>query len=224
MSASTYVIAAMCGNFWTESNINPGIWESLDVGEWTSTGVGYGIGQWTNTGGNTNGRLYQLHEYLSNNGYADDSLEGQVAYITVENTWHLNTTAQKNTGYSSLTEFLNSTSTDLDALTKAWMLNWEGINSASLSARQEHAQTVYDYIVAHADDTSITTYYHSNKYLSESQILNNAVMLYRIMTGSSSGGTGGGGESGGGDEPSPTPTKSKHKMPIWMMVRYRRYV
>ena len=40
---SMYVIAAMCGNFWTESNINPAIWESLNSGSYTDLMKGYGL-------------------------------------------------------------------------------------------------------------------------------------------------------------------------------------
>lgn len=213
---SAYVVAAICGNFWTESNVNPGVWESLTPVSWDSlwsnnTG-GYGLGQWTNTGGDTHGRLYKLHEYLEANGYADDSMEGQAAYIIEEDVWQQYTSAQQSVGYSTLTEFLNSTSTDLDALTRAWLLCWEGINNGTLSQRQSQAQKAYDYIVEHANDTSITEYYHSNNYLSEARILNNCVMLYRIM-----GGLGGGGGTSG--KPN---RKDSGKIPIWMMIRYRR--
>lgn len=213
---SAYVIAAICGNFWTESNVNPGVWESLTPVAWNAlwsnnTG-GYGLGQWTNTGGDTHGRLYKLHEYLSSNGYDNDSMEGQAAYIIEENVWNKGASYQQEISYTSLEEFLNSDSTDLNYLTKAWLYCWEGINNDTLSQRQAQAKKAYDYIVAHANDSSITAYYHSNNYLSESEILDNCVMLYRIM-----GGLGG----GGGTEGKPT-RKDLGKMPIWMMIRYRR--
>lgn len=203
---SAYVIAAICGNFWRESNVNPGVWESLVVRDWTSiysdnTG-GYGLGQWTNVG-TSEGRLYKLHQYLVNNGYAVDSMEGQAAYIIEEDYW----TPKSGVTYNTLTEFLESTSTDLDSLTEAWMLCWEGINDGTLSERQEHARSAYNYIVAHANDTSITTYINENRYLSESEILNNCVMLYRLF-----GGVGGGGG---------TVTKATKSLPIWMMIKYR---
>lgn len=188
-SYSLYVIAAMCGNFWVESNINPGVWENLSEGTWTDLNKGYGLGQWTNTGGDTTGRLYKLHQFLVDNGYAVDSMEGQLAYIIEENVWNKGTSYQQEITFDSLEEFLNSTSTDLDYLTQAWLYCWEGINNGTLSTRQAHAKTVYDYLVAHKDDPDITTYTATNNYLSESQILNNAVMLFRLFGGS-------GGETG----------------------------
>lgn len=209
---SAYVIAAICGNFWTESNVNPGVWESLSVGSWTSLGHGFGLGQWTNTDGDTQGRLYKLHEYLSANGYSDDSMEGQAAYIIEENVWHKGQAYQQAITYATLSDFLSSNSTDLNYLTQAWLYCWEGINNGTLSQRQSQAKKAYDYISEHANDLSITQYYHSNNYLSEAQILNNCVMLYRIM-----GGLGGGGGTAG----KPT-RKDQGKMPIWMMIRYRR--
>lgn len=184
---SKYVIAAICGNFWKESNINPGIWESLSEGTWTDLNKGYGLGQWTNTGGDTQGRLYKLYTWMTENGYLMGSMEGQAEYIIEENVWNTSASYQQTTGYSSLSEFLQSSSTDLDALTQAWMFNWEGINNGTLSERQGYAQTVYDYLVAHENDTSITSYYSSNEYLSESQILNNSVMFFRIFGGLNSG-------------------------------------
>lgn len=201
-----YVVAAMAGNFWTESNINPGVWESLEVASWTSLRHGYGIGQWTNTDGDTQGRLYQLHAWLSENGYADDSLEGQVKYIIVEDVWHTSGSYQQEISFKSLSEFLNSDSTDLDYLTKAWLYCWEGINNGTLEERQGHARNCYDYIIAHAGDTEINPYTSSNSYLSESEILNNALWLYRLMGGS------------GGETPKPV---TRHKMPIWLMLRRR---
>lgn len=201
-----YVIAAMCGNFWTESNINPGVWERLEPASWTSLRHGYGIGQWTNTDGDTQGRLYQLHEWLMENGYADDSLEGQLKYISVENTWHTGGSYQQEISYKSLSDFLNSDSEDLDYLTKAWLFCWEGINNGTLEERQGHARACYDYIMEHASDTDTTPYTASNSYLSESQILNNAIWVYRLMGG------------GSGENPQPV---TRHKMPIWMMIRRR---
>lgn len=208
---SAYVVSAMCGNFWTESNINPGVWESLNSGTWTDLNKGFGLGQWTNTGGDTHGRLYKLHQWLSENGYADYDMYGQLSYIRAEGVWHKGTDYQKEVPYNSLDEFLNSTSTDLDELTKAWLYCWEGINNGTLADRQKQASDCYDYIIAHKDDKSITTYTHSNNYLSKTEILNNAVMVFRLMggtVGDVSGDTG-------------TETRAKRGMPVWMMVRYR---
>lgn len=206
--ASTYgysqsVISAMCGNFWTESNINPAIWESLSVGTWTDLNKGYGLGQWTNTGGDTQGRLYQLKAWLDAHGYTTEDGNAQCEYITAENYWTPKTEYPQ---FTSLSDFLNSTSTDLTTLTHAWNWCWEGIHDASWDTRVTQANTVYDYITEHANDTSITDWIYGNRYLSTDEILNNAVMMYRYF---SAGGGGGG-----------TPSLPKTKMPVWMKIRY----
>lgn len=66
---SFYVAAAMCGNFWVESNLNPGIWEGLHASsfdhQYQGDGIGgYGIGQWTNVG-TQYGRCWDLYQYLT---------------------------------------------------------------------------------------------------------------------------------------------------------------
>lgn len=204
---SPYVVAAICGNWWQESNVNPGVWESLTPVAWTATWSnntgGYGLGQWTNTGGNSHGRLYKLHEWLQSNHYPDNSMDGQLEYLTVENVWY------KKPAYSSfnsLSEFLNSDSTDLSMLTRAFLASWEGIVNSTLSTRIQHAQTIYAYIVAHADDP-LPTPIETNAYLSEAQILNNSLYIYKKF-----------GRSGTGNS-MPSRSKSKKSMPIWMMLR-----
>lgn len=204
---SLYVIAAICGNFWRESNINPGIWESLTPKNWddvwsNNTG-GYGLGQWTNTNGDTHGRLYKLHLWLSANGYADDSLEGQAKYILQEKYW------AGNMNDSRLTSFMNSESTDLYNLTQLWNYNWEGINDGTLDERYQHAQAVYNYILQHKDDTGLQAV-SGNKYLTEAQILNNAVCVYKALSGATI-------SYVQLEEKEP----KKKKMPVWMMVRKR---
>lgn len=200
---SQAVISAMCGNFWTESNINPAIWESLTVGNWTDIGRGYGLGQWTNTNNDPHGRLYQLKDWLDNNNFSITDGNAQCEYIVQENYWIPKTDYPQ---FTDLTSFLESTSTDLTLLTHAWNWCWEGIHDASWDTRVTQANTVYNYISEHANDTSITDWIYGNRYLSSDEILNNAVMLYRYF---SAGGGGGG-----------TPSLPKSKMPAWMKIRY----
>jgi hypothetical protein len=90
-------------------------------------------------------------------------------------------------------------------------LCWEGIHEGSWDSRVVYARECYNFIVAHANDTTINSWYNPNAYLSVEQRLNNAVMLYRHL---SAGGGGGG-----------TPTKRKNHMPAWMKINYnlRRY-
>jgi len=201
--ATQYVISAMCGNFWIESNINPGIWESLVVGNWSDIGHGYGLGQWTNAVGQPNGRLYKLKEWLDSNGYTITDGDAQCQYLIVEDNWYPNPDYPDLT---SLSDFMTTTNNNLTYLTHAWNLCWEGIHDASWDTRVTKAGIVYDYITQHANDTSITQWIVGNRYLSDDEILNNAVMMYRFF----SAGGGGGGK----------PSLPKHNMPLWMKIRY----
>lgn len=200
---SIYVAAAIAGNMWQESTISPGVWENLSPGTSTDLGKGYGLGQWTNTGGDTHGRLYQLLTWLSDNGYAADDGNGQLAFLIHENVWYANADYP----FSTLEDFLQSDSTDLEMLTHAFNLCWEGIKDASWDDRVDYARRCYNYIQAHANDTTITMWYNANTYLTEEQRLNNAVMLYRYL---SAGGGGGG-----------TPIQVRKRLPVWMQIRYK---
>lgn len=198
--ASIFVVSAMCGNFWQESGINPGVWEGLAEGTWTDLGKGYGLGQWTNTGGDTHGRLYQLHEYLSDNGLENDDLYGQLDFLVEEGVWY---SAGSAADFATLDEFINSDSTDIAYLTHAFNRGWEGIHDDTWDARVDYANRCYDFIMENYDNEDITEYYTGNVYLSESQRLNNAVMIYRYL--------------GTGFEPE----KVKKGMPVYMMVKRR---
>ena len=175
---SAYVIAAMCGNFWTESTINPGIWESLNAQtDYTAQYVGYGLGQWTNVG-RPNGRLYNLMNFLNNSGYAKDSGDGQLEFLISENYW----TPVSDYTFQNLNEFLTSTSTDIAMLTHAFNRCWEGIHNNTWDARVTQAENCYNYILAHKDDTSITGWITGNRFLSYNERMNNAVMIYRWIS------------------------------------------
>lgn len=174
---SEYVAAAICGNFWQESGINPAIWENLNVGTWTDLGKGYGLGQWTNTGNDTHGRLYQLHDWLSTNNFDDDDGDAQLEYISVEDHWALNGSYP----YPTLESFLSSTSTDLTMLTHCWNWRWEGIKDPSWDDRVKYAKWCYDYIVLHHNETK--TWIKGNRYLSKSERLNNAILVFQGLGG-----------------------------------------
>lgn len=213
MSISLYTISAICGNFHKESTVNPGIYESLNVVPLTDNSVygGYGLGQWTNKPSAGLTRRTQLVEYLRQYGYADDSGEGQLMFLLAENYWHQNVGS-----YSSLTDFLNNTSTDINELTRIYMRNWEGINNGTLSERQQWANKFYNYINEHFNDTSINTWYASNSYLSESQQCNNAVLVARFLWDSP-------------DPPEPTPPIPPEPIPdtdflelVLMSAKYRK--
>lgn len=181
---SIWVVSAICGNWWQESGINPGIWESLTPVAWTSTWSnntgGYGLGQWTNVG-SSHGRLYQLHTFLVENNFADDSGDGEVAFLLEEDYWI------KGTGYAnkynSLQDFLESDSSDLTDLVHCYNDAWEGIHDSSWDARVGYAQKCFEFIQKNSASPYITEWITGNRYLSEDERLNNAVMAFRALNG-----------------------------------------
>lgn len=187
------VISAICGNAWKESQINPGLEEY-------GGGGGYGLFQWTNTTGSP--RRTNFENWCVQNGFTFDDPNGQVQYLIVENFWQPNARYP----FQTLTDFLNSQSTDIEMLTRAWEDCWEisADSEAQILQRIAWANQCYSYITIHAQDSSIFEWYISNQYITEQQTLNNAVMLYRILS------TGGGGGSLGKEK----------KMPVWMKIRY----
>ena len=181
---SLYVIAAMCGNFSGESTVNPQIWESLTPTSWDHQYAydnigGYGLGQWTNVG-TPYGRCWNLHVWVTTNGFTDGDGYGQLAFLIHEDYW--TPTSITPSAYPNLTAFLESSSTDIDALTAEYMFHWEGINNASLSTRQQNAHTFYSYIEAHFNDPTITDWVAGNRYLSMAEMCNNAVLIARYLT------------------------------------------
>lgn len=179
---SLYVIAAMCGNFFGESGVNPGIWEGLVPCAWDHQydgHGGFGLGQWTNVG-TTHGRCWNLHEWVTSNGYSDGDGYGQLAFLIHEDYWTPQSISQS--AYATLEDFLTSDSTNIAELTKEYMWHWEGINNSSLSTRQQFAQTAYAYITEHYGDENITTWTSVNAYITETQALNNCVLIARYLS------------------------------------------
>ena len=186
--SSAYVIAALAGNSWRESHINPTLYQ-MD-------GSAFGLFQWDGE------RKTALLNWLSDNGYENTSPNGQMQYLVVEDDW-----IGSYDGISSLTEFLQSNSTDIASLTTAFCNCWERPGVPALEERIEFAYKALSYIQLHANDTSIVEWETEPMYyLSEEQALHNAVLMYRFY---SAGGGGGG-----------TPSTRKKKMPIWMWIKY----
>lgn len=175
---SIYVISALCGNAWRESNINPGLNE---VG-----GGGFGLFQWTGE------RRVALIQYLTSQGLEPTNPNGQMEFLLVEDDW-----SGSFGGISSLTEFMNSTSDNIPMLTEAFMTCWERPGVPALEERIQHAHECYDFIVANAQNSDINSWVIADRYLTVDEILNNAVMLYRYY---SAGGGSGGNPSGKGTD------------------------
>ena len=186
--ASAYVVSALAGNAWRESHINPTL---SQIG-----GGAFGLFQWDG------GRKTTLLKWLTDNGYDDTSPNGQMQYLIIEGDW-----MGTYDGISSLTEFLQSSSTDIASLTTAFCTCWERPGVPELAERIDFANDALDFILTHANDTSIVEWETEPMYyLPRQQALHNAVLMYRFY---SSGGGGGG-----------TPTTRKRKMPIWMWIKY----
>lgn len=178
---SLYVIAAICGNFWQESTINPGLFEGrkvVDIFDETVYG-GYGLGQWTNSTAHNVYRRTELGEWLVKNGFALDSGQGQLEFLLTENIWYDNGVAAE---YGSLEDYLKSESQDIDLLVEQYMLGWEGIRDLSLPTRKEAAHKVYAYILDHINDDR-GEWIANNTYLSEADRLHNALLVYDFFNG-----------------------------------------
>lgn len=190
---SIYVVCALVGNAWRESHINPTLQQQ--------GGGAFGLFQWDGS------RRDALKQWLSDNGYSETEPNGQMQYLIAEGDWQ-----GSYGGISSLEEFLNSDSTDVEMLTTAFCICWERPGVPALDERIQFANKALDYIRAHANDTSIAAWETEPMYyLSEAQALNNAVLMYRFY---SAGGGGGGTVTRG--------KKSKlllYSMPIWYCKR-----
>ena len=154
ISNNLYVIAAICGNFWQESTVNPGIWENL-----TPNAPGFGLGQWTDNPPQVMRRT-SLFNWLDANGYARDSGDGQLNFLVVENLW-IPSLIQPS-AYNTLTDFFQSTSTNLYDLVLEWMYHWEGINDGTDTIRYNAAQDIL--LQLQNDDGSRMPWYTSNSY------------------------------------------------------------
>ena len=214
LTVTDYVIAAICGNFWRESTVNAGIWESLIVMPWDyiynyedPNKGGYGIGGFTNTQGpyGTDMRLLRMHDWCVANGYAVDDGSAQMYYIVfVERLW---AGVYNN---DSFDDYLNSTETDLYTLVDQWCRYWEGVPGNAMPERYAYAQRAYDYIQQHkTDDPRNYHWIAGNRFLYEAEILNNIMCLYFWFTSYYTPGDG-----DGGNKP-----KRNKRLPIWMMLR-----
>ena len=189
LNISKYVISAICGCWWRESNCNPAIWESLIPCAWdyeyeyTHKG-GYGLGQWTNVG-TSHGRLYNLHTWVTNNGYSDGDGYGQLEFMLHENHWATNNPSRLH--YSNLTQFLESSSTNTDDLVYDFLSQWEGVPNDHYSERCGYARTILSYLEQHGGESA--SWITGNRYLSQAQILNNALVIYNYVGGGEPSGT-----------------------------------
>lgn len=168
------VIAAICGNFYQESTVNPGVWEGL-----TPNNPGYGLGQWTDNPPQVMRRT-ALFNWLDNNGFPRDSGEGQLQFLVYENLW-IPSLIQPS-AYNTLTDYFNSTSTNISDLVYEFMYHWEGINDGSYTTRYGAAIDFYN---AFINDTGNRVPWHSsNSYLRlEYESTDNALLIKDFFLG-----------------------------------------
>ena len=197
LQASIYAIAAMCGCQRWESSLNPNVWESGIPATWDTVhyydqngnGIGgYGLGQWTNTQ-EWNGiawRLRDFHDWCVANNKDITQGNTQLDYIVYEDVW----TNQCYYGHTSLTDFLTTSSTDLDTLVADFLCNWEGVPGDQLATRQQYAREILDYLRIHKDDDPNTVAWQSsNNYLLPlSETMNNSLCYYFYFQGFDPGG------------------------------------
>lgn len=184
---SAYVVAAMCGCFKRESGVNPGIWESLIPTSWDHQyqydGIGgYGLGQWTNVG-TPYGRCWNLHQFATSHGYADGDGDGQIAFVIEENYW---TGSNSILGYNSLSDFLESDSQDVDALTAEYLACWEGVPGNALAERQEAARAFLGFIQDNADKPLDSWEWTSGNFymgFKSAEQYANVMCVYRALNG-----------------------------------------
>lgn len=197
------VIAAICGNFWQESTVNPGIWENLTVGD-----HGYGLGQWSDYEGVVYRRT-ALFEWLYDHNYPRDSGQGQCEFIIAENVWNIpGPSTVSPSDFSSLTEYLSSNTTDLTYLTLEWMYHWEGIDDDSEGTRISAAQNFYNLFLN--DDGTRNPWIARNDYLSHTEAESNALLIKDFFLG--------GTPPEPPEPPAPLPKKRKG-LPPWLIYK-----
>lgn len=163
---SLYVVAALCGNFWVESHVNPQVWEGLDP-----SGNGFGLGQWSNT------RRPELFAWMDAHGYDRGDGDGQIEFLVYENEWKQSSKAPLQ--FDSLMDFFNSTSTDIDALTETYMWCWERPGVPNLEERQKFANEVYGYL--QTNGSTRVEWIGGNRYLSWEQAKSNSIRVYQKL-------------------------------------------
>ncbi len=139
---SLNAVAGMLGNMESESSINPGIWQSLNYGNYSG---GYGLAQWTPATNYT--------RWAENNGYSITSPEGQMTWIDKRTA----TTGQwiRTSSYDlSFDEFKTSTQSP-EWLASAFLKNFERAGVEVESERRSQARKWYNYLEQYAGGAQI---------------------------------------------------------------------
>ena len=161
------VVAAICGNFFQESGVNPGIWENLTVGA-----PGFGLGQWTDNPPQVMRRT-ALFNWLDSNGFSRDSGQGQMEFLIYEDIWVPSLITQS--AYNTLSDYFNSSSTSIQDLVLEFMYHWEGINDGTDTTRIQEANRFYNIFIN--DDEIRQPWTARNGYLTQLECDNNALLI-----------------------------------------------
>lgn len=125
-------LSGMLGNFQTESQINPGVWENFVT---TNPNLGYGLVQWTPSTNYT--------DWCDQLGIPWDHMESALRRIRFEYDTHIQ--YYQTADYPiSFYEFLTSTQTP-EYLAIAWQRNYERGQDAFPVQRQQRARYWFEY-------------------------------------------------------------------------------
>lgn len=134
-------IAGFLGNVQTESNINPGIWQSLKA---NNTSLGFGLVQWT--------PATKLIEWANANGYDYKDIDTQLKRIQYEMDNGIQYYSTPNYP-ESFYEFTRSTKTP-EYLAYAFLNNYERPANRNQPNRKSQARYWYDYLIDFSTDDS----------------------------------------------------------------------
>lgn len=126
-------IAGMLGNMERESNINPGLWQSLDYGNYSG---GYGLVQWTPATNYT--------DWAAANGYSITDPKGQMIWIDTmtASSGQWIATSEYNLSFSA---FKTSTQSP-EWLASAFLKNFERAGVEAEDERRSDARKWYNYL------------------------------------------------------------------------------
>lgn len=136
---SINAIAGLLGNMESESTINPGIWQSLDEGNYNG---GFGLVQWTPATNYTN--------WATENGYAIDDGDGQLIWID-EITESFGQWIPTDAYNFSFSTFKTSTENP-EYLASAFLKNFERAGVEVEEERRSQAAKWYTYITGTEPD------------------------------------------------------------------------
>ena len=221
-------VAALCGNAWRESTVNPG-----SDGYSVPQDHARGLWSWTDYEGLFYAGTAMIN-WMTDHGYQDwINGNAQVQCLLEDNLpapyenpanpgskWlrtGISEFAYTNAQYPDWNSWKESPDkNDIEEMTREFFLHWEvpstlAVYNMTWQYRLDFARKAAAYIQEHANDTTITDWIikrlPGSIYLTEAEALNNCVMIWRYA---SAGGGGGG-----------LPNR-KVGMPLWMMIKYRR--